>query len=42
MKDGIVTNSRSMQVFEVTGRNPLLETALKLHDIALQDDYFVR
>jgi len=29
------------EVFEVIGRNPLLETALKLHDIALQDDYFV-
>ena len=30
------------EVFEVTGRNPLLETALKLHDIALKDEYFVR
>jgi len=29
------------QVFEVTGRNPLLEIALELERIALQDDYFV-
>jgi citrate synthase len=28
-------------VFEVTGRNPLLETALELERIALEDDYFV-
>jgi len=28
-------------VFEVTGRNPLLEIALELERIALQDDYFV-
>jgi citrate synthase len=30
------------EVFEVTGRNPLLEIALELERIALQDDYFVR
>jgi citrate synthase len=29
------------QVFAVTGRNPLLEIALELERIALQDDYFV-
>ena len=29
------------QVFEVTGRNPLLDVALELERIALQDDYFV-
>jgi citrate synthase len=29
------------QVFEVTGANPLLEIALELERIALQDDYFV-
>jgi citrate synthase len=29
------------EVFEVTGKNPLLETALELERIALQDDYFV-
>ncbi|HKZ52729.1 MAG TPA: citrate synthase [Candidatus Acidoferrales bacterium] len=30
------------QVFEITGRNPLLEIALELERIALQDDYFVK
>ncbi|HSF99582.1 MAG TPA: citrate/2-methylcitrate synthase, partial [Vicinamibacterales bacterium] len=29
------------QVFEVTGQNPLLEIALELEKIALEDDYFV-
>ena len=29
------------QVFEVTGRNPLLEIALELEHIALEDEYFV-
>jgi citrate synthase len=29
------------EVFEVTGRNPLLEIAQELERIALQDDYFV-
>jgi citrate synthase len=29
------------QVFEVTGQNPLLDIALELERIALQDDYFV-
>ena len=29
-------------VFEVTGKNPLLEIALELERIALEDDYFVR
>ena len=28
-------------VFEVTGKNPLLETALELERIALEDEYFV-
>jgi citrate synthase len=28
-------------VFEVTGRNPLLDIALELEDIALNDDFFV-
>jgi citrate synthase len=28
-------------VFEVTGKNPLLDIALKLEDAALKDDYFV-
>ena len=30
------------EVFEVTGRNPLLDIALELERIALQDDYFVK
>lgn len=29
------------QVFEVTGRNPLIDVALELERIALQDEYFV-
>jgi citrate synthase len=29
------------QVFEVTGRNPLLDIALELERIALNDDYFI-
>jgi citrate synthase len=30
------------QVFEVRGKNPLLEIALELERIALQDDYFIK
>ncbi|HEV8254226.1 MAG TPA: citrate synthase [Vicinamibacteria bacterium] len=30
------------QVFEVTGRNPLLDIALELEKIALEDEYFVK
>jgi citrate synthase len=29
------------EVFEVTGRNPLLDIALELERIALEDDYFI-
>ena len=29
-------------MFEVTGKNPLLEVALELERIALEDDYFVK
>jgi len=29
------------RVFEVTGKNPLLDMALKLEEVALADDYFV-
>jgi citrate synthase len=29
------------EVFEVTGRNPLLDIALELERVALQDDYFI-
>ena len=28
-------------VFEVTGRNPLLDVAMELEKIALEDDYFI-
>ncbi|MDP9073359.1 MAG: citrate synthase [Actinomycetota bacterium] len=28
-------------VFQVTGKNPLLDIALKLEEVAIQDDYFV-
>ena len=28
------------EVFEVTGKNPLLDIALKLEEVALSDDYF--
>lgn len=30
------------KVFEVTGRNPLLDIALELENIALSDDYFIK
>jgi citrate synthase len=30
------------QVFEVTGRNPLLDIALELEKIALNEDYFIK
>jgi citrate synthase len=30
------------QVFEVMGRNPLLDIALELERIALSDDYFIK
>jgi citrate synthase len=29
------------EVFEITGRNPLLDIALKLEEVALSDDYFI-
>jgi citrate synthase len=28
-------------VFEITGKNPLLDIALKLEEIALSDEYFI-
>ena len=28
-------------MFEVTGKNPLLDIALKLEEVALSDDYFI-
>ncbi|MCO6450835.1 MAG: citrate synthase [Caldilineales bacterium] len=38
---GIIVKEIAHQVFEVTGRNPLLDIALELERIALQEDYFV-
>jgi citrate synthase len=29
------------EVFEITGKNPLLDIALKLEEVALNDEYFV-
>ena len=36
-----VIKSTAEQVFKVTGRNPLIDVALELERIALEDDYFV-
>ena len=36
-----VIKATADQVFEVTGRHPLLDVALELERIALEDDYFV-
>ena len=36
-----VIKKAAYEVFEVTGMNPLLDVALELERIALQDDYFV-
>jgi citrate synthase len=36
-----VIKKMAHQVFEVTGRNPLLDIALELEKIALEDEYFV-
>ena len=36
-----ILKEMAMQVFEVTGKNPLLDIALELEKISLQDDYFV-
>ncbi|KAG8861306.1 hypothetical protein FRB91_009217 [Serendipita sp. 411] len=30
------------EVFKVTGKDPLVETAMRLHDLALKDEYFVK
>ena len=37
-----VIKKTAYEVFEVTGRNPLLDIALALEKIALEDDYFVK
>lgn len=36
-----VIKATATRVFDVTGRNPLLDVALELERIALEDDYFV-
>ena len=36
-----IIRSTMEQVFEVTGRNPLIDIAIELERIALEDDYFV-
>ncbi len=35
-----IVKSQADEVFKVTGRNPLLDIALKLEEIALEDEYF--
>jgi citrate synthase len=36
-----IIKKAAYEVFEVTGKNPLIDIALKLEQIALEDDYFV-
>jgi len=36
-----VIKEQAEKVFEVTGRNPLLDIALKLEEVALSDEYFI-
>src|SRR5262249_1735765 len=36
-----ILKAMAEQVFEVTGRNPLIDIAMELEHIALQDEYFV-
>jgi citrate synthase len=38
----IILKRLAEEVFATTGRNPLLDIALELERIALQDDYFVQ
>jgi citrate synthase len=38
---GVIIKRAAYDVFEVTGRSPLLDVALELERIALDDDYFV-
>jgi len=38
---GKIIKELAHQVFEVTGRNPLLDIAVELERIALEDDYFI-
>jgi citrate synthase len=39
---GKIVKQLADQVFEVTGRNPLLDIALELERIALEDEYFIK
>ena len=39
---GKIIKKLAYEVFEVTGKNPLLDIALELERIALEDDYFVK
>ena len=36
-----IVKDTAHQVFDVVGKNPLLDMALKLEEVALADDYFV-
>jgi citrate synthase len=36
-----IIKSIAYDVFEVTGKNPLLDIALKLEEVALADEYFI-
>ncbi|TRZ80693.1 MAG: citrate synthase [Actinobacteria bacterium] len=36
-----IIKKAAYDVFDVTGKNPLLDIALKLEDVALSDDYFI-
>src|SRR6266496_2249204 len=38
---GQIVKQLAYEVFEVTGRNPLLDVALELERIALEEDYFI-
>ena len=37
-----IVKDTAYEVFEVTGKNPLLDVALELEKIALHDEYFVK
>ena len=37
-----IIKKTAYEVFEVTGKNPLLDIALKLEEVALSDEYFIK
>ena len=37
----VIVKETAHRVFEVTGKNPLLDIALKLEEVALADPYFI-